>query len=957
MKRLISLFLALLLALPLALPIFAVEAEGESETLVYPAISEADYNKLYVQGDLAMAADFFKMNEHWNLDGTVYKVPVGPSLNTAFQYDIDGDGTAESYDLTKAENRALKVTAEDDENKGKTLYEVARAEWRTAYVAFMNDTFLWTDPTGMRFSVYGNNNNNEAKEFAPIDAAKGFMQFRSDYHASGGIVFAGLSATTESTAQMVVSFGAEKASGTPLLFHNIRPYVNKTADEVYFFHSNGTSFNSTQFGGWYYTTKDTVRIAEYTSQTAARAAIKEAAEASAEALQAAEADGATYTAAPAKNANGSNNQNIYEVKKTVAGTATVVETYEVKSERHPEHTLLATPSFTISSKTPFTMTHSLMLREGDDDYMLRTEYGTVFSDTAQYGAEHNTNFDNGNHYIGYSSQSMGLQMYAYRHYYRVLTDLELKQNHFADLCKWFRLDVTPLYETVADELTLTASEAEINFLSAHLAGYTFNDEREVVATALAEAIAAWIFEGEGEAFDLFVSDIEAGRIDGAGVRALPESYHAEIYEAYKTFVDANANAEAKALQGAVDAAVAAILSKDYGDYYEKAPALTAEAFFGAEAELTDAAQHFSAIAKENNLDMTVLSGVDSAIRERIYETFADLRLGVYYHTAVLQARLADTTAELVEFYFGDGLVDDVLGFMGYQIRLYGELSFRAVFSIDKSVISLLEEHGYKVTVGVLQRDKSDDTMAVVKEEGAWIAATPANTNVAAANNRVIYETDKAYSSDCFEEDGTYRYAFELTPKSTLTDSFFRGYVTIEREGNEDTIFYCTTNTENFKKGVSIADIAKACKEKYGLISANIQALTPVRRVVQPVVFIGGENLSLFKVVTDEATKSVSDGFIAAFKAATGATLQTVAAADCEATDKGLIRFASGDGDSIALKEGNIAFTYTGDGSAALTALAAALAKPEAGYETFAYGEEEPWPVVLLATEHSLAAAE
>ena len=112
MKRLISLFLALLLALPLALPIFAVEAEGESETLVYPTISEADYNKLYVQGDLAMAADFFKMNEHWNLDGTVYKVPVGPSLNTAFQYDIDGDGTAESYDLTKAENRALKVTAD-----------------------------------------------------------------------------------------------------------------------------------------------------------------------------------------------------------------------------------------------------------------------------------------------------------------------------------------------------------------------------------------------------------------------------------------------------------------------------------------------------------------------------------------------------------------------------------------------------------------------------------------------------------------------------------------------------------------------------------------------------------------------------------------------------------------------------------------------------------------------------
>ena len=473
------------------------------------------------------------------------------------------------------------------------------------------------------------------------------------------------------------------------------------------------------------------------------------------------------------------------------------------------------------------------------------------------------------------------------------------------------------------------------------------------AAALDEAIAAWTFEGEGEAFDAFAAAIEAGTINGECVRALPESYHEAIYTAYKTFADANPTADAEALQGAVDAAVAAVLAANYADYYEKTPALTAESFFANEVQLSEAAIHFSAIAKENNLDMTVLSPVAPVIREHIYETFYDLHLGVYYHSAILQARLADITAELVEYYFGDGLVDDIAAFLGYQIRLYGDLSFRAVFEIDREVITLLEEHGYTVTVGMLRRDKSNTALEIEKSEDGWVAVTPQNSTLGKATQIVVYETDGAYAEGCFEKGDDFFYAHEVTPTSKLTECYFRGYVTIEREGNEDTVFYCETETENFQKGVSLTDIAKVAKNEYGIVSANIQALTPVKKVVQPVVFIGGENLSLFKVVTDEATADVAEGFIAAFKNAAGATMQTVNAADCAATDKGLITFVAGDTASIKLSDGNIVFTYTGDGEAALAAFAALLAAPEAGYDTFAYGDEEPWPVCLLATESDL----
>ena len=48
---------------------------------------------------------------------------------------------------------------------------------------------------------------------------------------------------------------------------------------------------------------------------------------------------------------------------------------------------------------------------------------------------------NANNMLGYGNCAKDTQIYALRSYTRALTDLEKAQNHFADLAKWFRLDV------------------------------------------------------------------------------------------------------------------------------------------------------------------------------------------------------------------------------------------------------------------------------------------------------------------------------------------------------------------------------------------------------------------------------------------------------------------------------------------------------------------------------------
>ena len=945
MKKTISLLLALLLAFGMALPIFAVETEGEGEAITYPALTESNYNELYVADGLVMGADFFRMNKYWNPEGEGhidYVVPASPVRKTATV--VDGV----EYNFSNADVR----------NANQDACIAAITAWKTEYKDFLN-SFTWTSGD-MKFSLYqdyskGTDLITYADRFTPVvDAADGYMQFRNDYHTSGGIVFSACpSAVTAVTNELVLSLDYRKDAAAPNLFYNIRVSAKTTEEDgvrLTAFHSNSA------LGAQYYINKTvggvTTEAGAYDAQSLARNAIEELAKAYAAELLAAvvPTDGVTVTYTAAKVSNDEYNV----IKSTVKGTATAVTelaaNFKIANRQNPAYTLTHNPNINIPLSKPFTFSQSLGLKDGNDEYMIRTEQGTLFSVNAPYDGTATTL--NNTNYIGWGATQSHIKMYAYRHYTRVLSNAELVQNHFADLCKWFRLDVSSLY----DENGLKASEAEIAFLSAYLVKYTFDDDRAAVVAALTESIDAWNFEGEGDAFEVFAAHVNEGKIDGAGVRALPAEYYESVYTAYKAFVDENAGATNAALQAALDSVVTAILSTDYADYYGKTPVLSADVFF-ADQTLSEAAKHFFTLAKENDLDMSVLAPIDPVIREHIYASFGDLPCGVFYHTAVLQARLADTAAELVEYYFGDGLVDDALGFLGYQIRLYGEKSFRAVFSVDKAVIDTLEAHGYKVTVGVLQRERTDDAMEVEKTAEGWVAVDTA------VKQATVYESGKGYDSKsgeddrtyCFEKDGTLRYAYEVVSAPTATQ-FFVGYVAIEREGNEDTVFYLEVATQNFKKGITLRSLADTCKEEYGILSPNIQALTPVKKVILPIIFVGGESLSDFRIVTDEATKDLSDDFVSKFRAATRAVLQTVDAADCQATDKGLIRFVAGDASSIALVDGNIIFTYTGDGEAALTAFAAAIAAPEDGYPTYAYGDEEPWPICLLGTVHSLETA-
>ena len=527
------------------------------------------YNDLYVQDGLLLAADFFGSNKYWNFS---YELPLAPSDNTAYLYDADGDGTPESYDLTNATARATKITAAEDANKGKTVFAVAKAEWQTAYKSYLNNTFRWATDGKVGFGAYGG--ASETMERAPFYLTDGgYVQFHANYPSGGGLVFSGIPNTlTASTAQLVLSLSklSTGKSSEPLLFHNVRPSVNTKDGMISFGSFSGTS----AIGGVHYANvklesgETLEHYAYYTSKMMeSRSLFAADVEAYVAKLNAEATDGTVYFSVKKDvatfyiykqvgekdtfNSSGVNQNSNAETKDVLLAT------WLLKNETDPKYVLAASSDMTYDYGEVFALTQSILLKDGDDHYMLRTEDGLVGEINAPYNGSDAT-LDSNTHYIGWGVAHEHMKMYAFRQYNRVLSEAEIAQNHFADLAKFYRLDLSGYY---------MMSDAQKAAAHTAFTAYGLGEiEREELQDLLNEACAVLydgivIIEGDAAANAEFLELAVIATLDLSAIAMLTPDARAEF--AYGMLADFDP-----------DYAVAAIIAYHYAARTELFSALT-----------------------------------------------------------------------------------------------------------------------------------------------------------------------------------------------------------------------------------------------------------------------------------------------------------------------------------------------------------------------------------------------
>ena len=526
---------------------YIAEVSAKYENAALPEYDS--YNALYVQDGLMLAADFFGSNQYWKIS---YELPLAPSDNTAYLYDADGDGETESYDLTNATARATKITAEGDKNKDKTVFAVAKDEWQTAYRNYMNNTFRWATDGKMGFGVYGG--ASETMERAPFYLTDGgYVQFHENYPSGGGIVFTNVSnKLSAATAQLVLSLSKlnDSAATEPLLFHNVRTSVLAKNGVVSFKSFSGVS----SIGGVHYAE---VKLASgetfdhyafYTSKMMeSRALFSADAEAYAAKLTDEAVDGSVYFAEKKDVATYYIYKQVGEKdtfasgvsKNTDAATKDVlVATWYLRNEPDGKYVLATDPDITYAYDEVFALTQSIQLKDGDDHFMFRTEDGLVGEINAPYNGS-DTVLDENTHYVGWGTAHKHMKVYAFRQYSRVLSDAEIAQNHFADLAKFYRLDLAG-YNMLTDVQKAAAHAA----FTAYGLG---EQDRDVLQAALTEECRVLydgmtVIEGDAEANAAFIALAATATLDLSAIMAIsPADRAAFAYAMLADFDPAYAN--------------------------------------------------------------------------------------------------------------------------------------------------------------------------------------------------------------------------------------------------------------------------------------------------------------------------------------------------------------------------------------------------------------------------------
>lgn len=947
-KRVFSLFLALSFLLSVVTPLIGA-AEGTGSE-VYPEIDESEYNKLYVQDGLFFAADFFRLNEHWG--GTLPEMPTLPITWDNYEYkkkisifyDANGDGVEQPTEIYYLVDVFTDANANGERDDGEVIRAVEcfgdanangeRDEDEGTYIAIES----WTDTNedGVR--------NKDEATYEPIPLIEG-EEGEEPTEPWTEATYATTSTFVDLTKleNRVVTQNGIAKGWTPefsaaisnyqmqfrLLFSSFT-YVAKTRID-----EEGDPFNSyLTIGVASFGTKDYqdqtgekqkatftlkngfVRVGHQTANCMLRVS-----NIPYEGLITADLVVAQPTAL---------DHHIFTLRDSALYMTASSNAVLFKQIR--DYGNGGTSSYTLPGATllvpqgkPFPLTIQ-QNRTADYDAGTAALLTSAWSNNLEIAKDIPTNDKNtglgGACIVGnYATANIETDFYAFRFYDRALTAAERRQNHMADLCKYFRIDISEMTRLSENEIAFIA-QGEIQDL-------TFTSTREEIAAAIKERLDFLLdgsFHGEGEARDAFRAAVVAGEIDANEVRALPAANQAEVYAALAALAE-GATAEEK--QAAVDAAVDAILQRDYANYPEREPVLSAAAFFEGKT-LSTAAERFRAIAMNVDADLSALVGVDEVILEHLYESFADVDAELPSLQPIVQKRLDETLADYKVRYLGEALADDLLAFVGYQMTTTGALGARALYTVDTAILRRLEEAGYTVNFGALFHTLGNAAaLGVTKENGTYVPKVSGSQMAAA------YKTGLGYLADPNLYGGTYGgapcFAYERMTENAAERLIFSAYVVLERAGQEDTFYYETPDHKTFQTTPTLKNFATHYKNKLGVAFPNMQKILTSGKdtVTKTSLYLGGANLTEYRVVIEDAHEDMATKYIAAIKAVTNVTVRSLNAADVPEGDTMLIRFVKGTENVFTrAADGSIVFTYNGTATAGAAALSAAFATPD-----------------------------
>ena len=445
------------------------------------AAADYDYDSLYVQDGLIFAMDFFKTNAYWNTDGTEYIVPQGPSDMTAYEYE------GKTYNFKEVATDRLCYRLVKDK-KYLTNDEYATQAEAEAALAALEDS---TGVTVLEAATAAFRKATD--EWAAAD--KAFLAGFTTYAAAGKDNY------SIYAFSYVPAFGPDKNTQYSLA----SLYVEKTMSVFDMgagyvtLHNRHHSSGGLQFSNLKYF--DTPVSTQQMVITLGKDAKN------------------VFTIFGDLRPNlKSNYDGTAQIDKLNSGSASFVIGTDAGGNSLGNFSGLP---ISLNNVLDYTMTMIRTDEDNGDRVYATSGNGTLFDVEGNYGK---SALDN-TCYIGWSFSAVGAKIYAYRNYTTELTAADRAQNHFADLAKFYRLDLTA-FDSLSDDVKadLYASFAAYELDAAN------RDELQAiynnVILSLYEGVE--VIKGDEEANEAFLALAAKGLVDINALLANGEEIAARV---------------------------------------------------------------------------------------------------------------------------------------------------------------------------------------------------------------------------------------------------------------------------------------------------------------------------------------------------------------------------------------------------------------------------------------------
>ncbi len=250
--------------------------------------------------------------------------------------------------------------------------------------------------------------------------------------------------------------------------------------------------------------------------------------------------------------------------------------------------------------------------------------------------------------------------------------------------------------------------------------------------------------------------------------------------------------------------------------------------------------HFYEIAEYYKLNLTAFKKLARTIQLAICDEFEDVIISEDVDAKIIALRLQEAIFMQSDENFADAFVSSLVNFEGYAVRKSYFPGIRSIYTINEELLRTFEseDRGYTVTIGAMmglandgETTRTSDDLVMKKVDGEYVIDTARAAFVEVYNSASEKADENGFVASYWQEkDDVYHIAFttvyEKETSQTVdmynTELIYGAYVILEKEGEEDKIFYVDTSSEIFGGSVSLYEVSSTLKELRGDAYSMVQ---------------------------------------------------------------------------------------------------------------------------------------